>query len=107
MPSILAGLASLASVIAIVLTSRSHEGDRFLIPSIVILFWAVNAHTFITTFRAIPEKTPEGLGFWRRTKSRIFRGWYWTVAVIFLSATAAVLLLTYQLTSFWLGDYGG
>ena len=107
LPSIIVGIASLASVIGIVLTSKSHEGDRFLIPSIVMLFWAVNAHTFITTFRAVPGRTPESPGFWARVRSRVFRGWYWAVGVIFLGATAAVVLMTYQLTSFWLSDYGG
>ena len=107
LPSVIVGLISFTSVVVIILTSKSHQEDRFLIPSIVILFWVVNTHTFITTFRSVPEKTLQTLGFWDKLRSRIFRGWYWFTAVIFFVATVAVTIVTFRLMSFWLSDDWG
>ena len=42
LPTIAIGLISLASIVMIIFTSKHHEGDRFLIPSFVGLFWAMS-----------------------------------------------------------------
>jgi len=54
LPSIAVGLISLASMVVIMFISESHESDRFLIPNIVGLLWAISAYSFIMTFRSVP-----------------------------------------------------
>ena len=107
LPSISVGLISLASMVVIIFISESHGGDRFIIPSFVGLLWALSTYSFIVTFRAVPEKAIETLGFFSKLKHNIYRGWYWFISVVFLGSTVAVILLTYRMVSIWLRDYGG
>ena len=105
-PAILVGWLSLASVVAIVVTSRSHEGDFLLIPSILGLVWAMSTHAFLTTFRSVPEKAHKAQSFFSRLKRGLWRSLYWLMCGVFFGASAAILLMTYRLFSFWLGSYG-
>ncbi len=107
LPSIAVGLISLALMVVIMFISESHESDRFLIPSIVGLLWAISTYSFIVTFRSVPEKANKPLKFFSKLKSYIIRGWYWFMGVVFLAATVAVIFLTYRMVSIWLVDYGG
>jgi len=106
LPSIAVGLISLSLMVVILFISESHESDRFLIPSIVGLLWAISTYSFIVTFRSVPEKANKPLKFFSKLKSYIIRGWYWFMGVVFLAATVAVIFLTYRMVSIWLVDYG-
>jgi hypothetical protein len=106
LPSIAVGLISLAAIVVIVFASKSHEGDVFLIPSIVSLLWAMNTHAFILTFRSIPEQSTKSLKFFSRLKRNMIRAWYWFIGVVFLCSTVAATFLTYRLVSIWLRDFG-
>jgi len=107
LPSIAVGLISLASMVAIMFISKSPESDRFLIPSIVGLLWAISTYSFIVTFRSVPEKSNISLKFFSKLKRNINRGWYWFIGIVFLGTTVAVMFVTYRLVSIWLRDYGG
>ena len=107
LPSIAVGLISLASMVAIMFISKSPESDRFLIPSIVGLLWAISTYSFIVTFRSVPEKSNISLKFFSKLKRNINRGWYWFIGIVFLGTTVVVMFVTYRLVSIWLRDYGG
>ena len=107
LPSIAVGLISLASMVVIMFISKSPESDRFLIPSIVGLLWAISTYSFIVTFRSVPEKSNISLKFFSKLKRNINRGWYWFIGIVFLGTTVAVMFVTYRLVSIWLRDYGG
>ena len=107
LPSIAVGLISFASMVAIIFISKSHESDRFLIPSIVVLIWAISTYTFITTFRLVPKKANKSLKFFSKLKRNINRGWYWFIGVVFFGTTVAVMFLTFRMVSIWLRSYGG
>ena len=107
LPSIAVGLISLASMVVIMIISKSHESDRFLIPSIVSLLWAISTYSFIVTFRSVPEKANKSLKFFSKLKLIINRGWYWFIGVVFLGTTVAVMFVTYRMVSIWLKDYVG
>lgn len=106
LPAVVVGLMCVGSVVVIVLTSRTNEGDRFLIPSVVGAFWAMSAHTFITTFRSVPEKADKSLAFYAKLKLNVIRGLYWLVGLVFLGSTVATLSVTNRLVSIWLSEYG-
>ena len=107
LPSIAVGLISLASMVAIMFISKSHDSDRFLIPSIVSLLWAISTYSFIVTFRSVPEKANKSLKFFSKLKRNINRGWYWFISVVFLGTTVAVIFVTFRMVSIWLRAYGG
>ena len=107
LPSIAVGLISLVSMVVIMFISKSHESDRFLIPNIVGLLWAISTYSFIVTFRSVPEKANKSLKFYSKLKRNINRGWYWFIGVAFLGTTVAVMFVTCRMVSIWLRDYGG
>ncbi len=107
LPSIAVGLISLASMVAIIFISKFHESDRFLIPSIVVLLWAISTYAFIVTFRSVPKKVNKSMKFFSKLKRNINRGWYWFIGVVFLGTTVAVMFVTFRMVSIWLGSYGG
>ena len=107
LPIVAFGLLSLASLVVILLTSVSHDGDRFLIPSSVGVLWALGTYSFIETFRLVPEKADKSLGFFARLKRRFSRAWYWLVSMIFIGTTLIAIYLTSRLVSIWLQDFWG
>ena len=107
LPSIAVGLTCLISVMLIVLTSESHEGDRFLLPGFVGILWAISTYSFIVTFSSVPEKADLTLTSYSKLKRNIVRGWYWFIGAGFLGTTLALIYVTNRLVSIWLRDYGG
>jgi len=106
-PSIAVGLIGLVSAVVIIFSSGSHEDDLFLIPSIVIVLWAMSTYIFITTFCSIPEKPNKSLKIVTKLKQNIYRGCYWLIGVVFLGTTLATIALSFRLVSIWLRDYYG
>jgi hypothetical protein len=104
-PSIAIGLFCLSVAVYIILTSTSHEGDHYLIPSLVGLVWAISTYAFILTFHTIPIKADKSLGFFQKLKRGIARGWYWMVGVVFIVTTLSAIVITYRMISIWLRDY--
>ena len=107
LPSIAVGLISLASMVAIIFISKSHESDRFLIPSIVVLLWAISTYTFIVNFRSVPKKANKSMKFFSKLKRYINRSWHWFIGVVFVGTTIAVMVLSFRMVSIWIGSYGG
>ncbi len=107
LPSLAVGVISLAAMVMIILTSKSHEGDRYLIPSMIGFIWGVSTHSFIVTFRSVPRRAGNTLGIFSKLRRNINRGWYWFISIVFLGTTGAVLFVTYRMVSFWLRDYTG
>ncbi len=107
LPSIAVGLISLASMVAIIFISKSHESDRFLIPSIVVLLWAISTFTFIVNFRSVPKKANKSMKFFSKLKRNINRSWHWFIGVVFVGTTIAVMVLSFRMVSIWIGSYGG
>lgn len=107
LPTIAVGLITLASIVVIIFTSKSHDGDRFLIPSIVGLLWAMSTFSFIKVFRSVPEKASEESSLFSKLKRNINRGMHWLIGVVFLGSTVFVIFVTYRLVSIWIKDLGG
>ena len=107
LPSIAIGLISLVSMVVIIFTSKSHEGDRLLIPSVVGVLWAMTTYAYLVTFRSVPEKASKTWSIFSRLKRNISRGWYWFISIVFLGTTVAAIFITIRMVSIWLRDYGG
>lgn len=103
LPAILVGLGSLTTAVFALFASVSPtETNKFLIPSVVALLWALSTYAFIETFQSIPEKADKTLSYFGRLKRRLSRGWYWLVGVIFIGTSLAVLFVSYRLLFVWL-----
>jgi len=106
-PSIGIGVGCLLAATTIIFTSTTHEGDHYLIPALVGLVWALSVYAFIVTFRNIPARKSEGIGFFQKLKRSIVRGWYWVVGVVFIATTFSAIFITYRLISIWIKDFAG
>ena len=107
LPSIAVGLIAIVSAIVIIFSSNTHEGDHFLIPSIVILLWAMSTYVFIVTFRSIPEKPDKSFNIIAKLKRNASRGWYWFISIVFIGTTLAAIWLSYRMGYIWLRGYSG
>jgi len=105
LPSVVVGLISLTSMVAIILTSRSRAGDTYLIPSAVGTLWAVTIYAFLTTFRSVPDRARSSWGLLGRLKRHIARGLYRIMGVLFLATMTVAVFVTYRMISVWLRDY--
>jgi uncharacterized membrane protein YkvI len=105
LPAIAAGLFCLATTVVIILGSNSTAEDRFLIPSIVGVLWAMSTYTFIVTFRSVPEKASSNLSVFGKLRCHLHRGWYWVLSMAFLGTTVAAIYVTNSMISIWLRDF--
>ncbi|GMR05440.1 MAG: hypothetical protein BMS9Abin25_0015 [Gammaproteobacteria bacterium] len=104
-PSIVVGVGGLAAIAMVLFILEPEEGQRYLIPGIVSLFWGVSAYSFITGFRSVPAKADKSFGLFSRLMRNIHRGGYWLIGVFFLGTTAFVIILTAIMIFIWLKDY--
>lgn len=101
------GLTCLIVVTFVIFSPPSPEGDRYLIPAIIGLFWSVSAYNFFVIFRSAPDRTDKSEKLWKRVKTRTWRVWYWLMVLIFFGTTLAVVSVSFKLLSVWVQDYGG
>lgn len=106
-PTIITGLVCLIVLTVIIFTSKTHEDDIYLIPSIIGLLWSVTAYSFLTGFNSVPQKAEDSWKFFQRVKRKLIRSWYWLLAIIFLGTSILAILVTFRIISIWIGDYLG
>ena len=100
------GLLCLVAMAFFILSPPS-QGDRYLIPCIVGLFWSISTYYFIILFCSVPSKAAKSERRWERIKRGAWRGFYWLMALIFFGTTLAVAVVSYRLLSIWMRDYAG
>ena len=101
------GLLCFIVVVVTVFTSKTPEGDRYLIPAVVGLLWSLSSYVFIGYFASVPDKIGPSQSLLRRMKSRVHRGWYWFIALAFTATTLVAAFLSYRLVSFWFCEHLG
>jgi len=102
LPTIAVGFFCLITTIVIIFDSNSNFGDRFLIPSVVGVVWAMSTYVFIVTFQSVPERATSSLSVFGKLKRHLHRGWYWIIGVVFLGTTLAAIYFTNSVISIWL-----
>lgn len=68
--------------------------QHWLMPSLLLLLWSLLCYSFLTLFRDLPASPSGQAGLLLRLKSRLFRGAYWLLALIFLLLTLGILGMT-------------
>ena len=82
------------------------SGERWVIPSIVGVLWALSVYSFIGSFQHVPVKADSRASLPAKLKAVLRRAPYWVLACLALISSAAVLILSYRLFSVWLHDFG-
>lgn len=81
------------------------SGDDFLVvPSIVILLWAIVLWTILHSFPGVPERLDRGARFFKRIKNKMVRLIYYLLAMLFVVTTVMVILLSFKLLKIWYGE---
>jgi hypothetical protein len=106
-PSVVLGLVSLVAMMTIVVSSKSHDEDFYLIPSLVGVLWSITTYSFLVAFRTVPSKADQSWKFIRRLKRNVIRGGYWLLGVIVIGTTIGALFVSYRIIAIWARDYGG
>ena len=71
--------------------------DTWLIPSLTAMLWTLVLYSLSFLFLSVPEKVRPQMKWRRRWSLTIRRTGKWLLAVLFLSLSAALLILSYQL----------
>jgi hypothetical protein len=106
-PAVILGLASLVAAITIIVSSKSHEEDFYLIPSVVGILWSLTTYSFLAGFRTIPPKADPSWKFFKRLRRRTARAGYWLLGIVAVGTTIGALFVSYRMIAVWLRDYGG
>ncbi len=105
-PLAVTGLILFAAIFAWNTIAPVESGDQFVIPSIVGFLWALSAYSFIASFQYVPVKANSQASFLAKLKAAFRRAPYWALAVLALTSSVAVLILSIRLFSVWLNDFG-
>lgn len=90
----LAGVVLFCGVFALSVFDISiFAGDAYLLPALIGLFWLLSLYSFIVCFRSLPEP-PTQTGLLTRLRARLQRLLYWSIALLLLGISVAVILLT-------------
>ncbi len=76
-------------------------GAQIMMPSVVLLFWAMTAISLGSLFSEIPPYPPEDAGFRLRWALKLKRMAYWVVGVAMIGLVLALVVLSYQLIRAW------
>ena len=107
LPAMVLGLVSLAAMITIIVSSKSHEDDYYLMPSVVGLLWSMASYSFLVNFCSVPEKSDSSWKLVARLKRSAVRAGYWLLTVLFFLTTLGALFVSYRLIAIWLRDFTG
>ncbi len=77
------------------------DGAQIMMPSVVLLFWAMTAISFGSLFSEIPAEPPKDSGFRLRWALKLKRMAYGVVGVVMMGLVLALVVLSYQLIRAW------
>ncbi|MES9959983.1 MAG: hypothetical protein ABW089_06100 [Sedimenticola sp.] len=98
-------VASIISMVVILLALEPAESDYYLYPLIVLFLWFLSIYALIDCFKEIPGHPREEKGFIRKAKAGISRSWSWLMGILFIASTLGVVALSWKLISLWIKDY--
>lgn len=76
--------------------------DRWLMPGVVALCWALVLLSFGRLFESVPPEPTREMPWLRRLARKMQRGLLWLLGVAMIALTGAVLLLSWQLLRVWM-----
>lgn len=95
------GLFFLALFLLSLFETRWLVGDGMLIPSIIGFCWVTTLYSFATLFANVPAKPVAPVGIRVRFSIWLRRSGLWLIAVLMLSLSLAVLVLSFELLRTW------
>lgn len=77
------------------------NGAQVMLPSLVLLFWAMTGLSFGALFSEIPDYPPAEAGFRLRWALKIKRFVYWVIGLLMIGLVLSLVVLSYQLIRAW------
>ena len=105
LPALAVGFLGLAVIVTTIFMSQSREGDRFLVPAVVALLWAMSTYAFVETFQSVPAPVSGTMSWFARLGRRLRRIWYWLIALVFVSASMAAVVVAFRMLVVWWRNY--
>lgn len=101
---ILPPLAAASAVLAFasVIENPWLADDRWLMPGVVALCWALVLLSFGGLFESVPPEPTREMPWHRRLARKMQRGLLWLLGLAMIGLTGAVLLLSWQLLRVWM-----
>lgn len=94
--------ASLVIVAASAVSNPWLADDRWLMPGVVALCWALVLLSFGRLFESVPPEPTRKMPWHRRLVRKMQRGLLWLLGLAMIGLTGAVLLLSWQLLRVWM-----
>jgi len=77
------------------------DGAQIMMPSVVLLFWAITGLSFGSLFAEIPQAPEADAGLKERWGLKVKRSVYWAIGVGMIGLVLSLVLLSYQLIRAW------
>ncbi len=77
------------------------KGAQVMMPSLVLLFWAMTGLSFGSLFSEIPQQPTADAGMGLRWSLKIKRSVYWIIGAGMIGLVLALVVLSYQLIRAW------
>ncbi len=81
------------------------KDDYFLIPSVVLLLWALVIYIMLYSFPGVPNQIRKDSAFFKRARNTLVRLYFHILALIFVVSTIAVISFSFKLLGVWLNDF--
>lgn len=77
------------------------SGAQIMMPSLVMLFWAMVGLSFGSLFAEVPQPLPADAPMTHRIGRKLQRACYWLVGALMIGLVISLLVLSYQLIRAW------
>ena len=80
--------------------------DQYLLPSVMVLIWAILLCAFLFTFKHVPGPIESEQGFFTRLKIRLQRFYYFVLLLLCLATTLAIVMMSFRALNVWSKNFG-
>ncbi len=98
----LLAVASAIVAVASVIPNRLFPDDRWLMPGVIVLCWALTLINIGRMFESVPPEATREMSWHRWLVRKMLRGTLWVLGLAMIALTFAVLVLSWQLLRVWM-----
>ncbi|GAA0349430.1 hypothetical protein GCM10009092_12290 [Bowmanella denitrificans] len=102
---LLTGLTALAVFTYVLLLAGSAAEDKYILPSLITLFWSGTLYWFISAFTRLPARANSKDGFFKRCKAHIVRGFYSLLMMLAFALTLVIVFISIRSINIWWQSY--
>lgn len=103
--AVLLGLVFISLFVTSLLGLAGFDTDTLLIPSLLGALWSTLYYILLAIFPSVPVILGKELTFMTRIKVRLQRGMYYVLAIMLITLTIVILLLSFRLLGIWRTEF--